>query len=268
MAAVGTLNTPPLNLDSSMLADEMALDEALDMIDPLRHLRNQDDLDDHEDGHVVPTQPRSIQNEKIQLMFPNRVSKEYCSPRIQITLKVDASPGCGGIAWPAGEVLSNYIALRGERYCQGRTILELGSGTGLVGLVAGALGGRVWLTDQIPLLGIMQENVVLNNLQSFVTVAELNWGDKVGPEIPCPDVILAADCVYYEPAFPLLVKTLSDLSGETTEILFCYKKRRKADKRFFTLLKKHFDWKEVEDDPGRESYNREAISLLLLSKKT
>lgn len=82
------------------------------------------------------------------------------------------------------------------------------------------------------------------------------------PEIPCPDIILAADCVYYEPAFPLLVKTLSDLSGESTEVLFCYKKRRKvicfflsqhskelrvlqADRRFFTLLKKRFDWKEV-----------------------
>lgn len=82
------------------------------------------------------------------------------------------------------------------------------------------------------------------------------------PEIPHPDIILAADCVYYEPAFPLLVRTLSDLSGESTEVLFCYKKRRKvtnlllsyhskelralqADKRFFTLLKKYFSWKEV-----------------------
>ena len=80
------------------------------------------------------------------------------------------------------------------------------------------------------------------------------------------DMILAADCVYFEPAFPLLVQTLKDLANasSTCEFLFCYKKRRKvrycfylsfvwvlllngfqADKRFFTLLKKEFSWEEV-----------------------
>lgn len=41
-------------------------------------------------------------------------------------------------------------------------------------------------------------------------------------------MILAADCVYFEPAFPLLVQTLTQLSDVNTEILFCYKKRRKV----------------------------------------
>jgi len=66
--------------------------------------------------------------------------------------------------------------------------------------------------------------------------------------VPHPDIILAADCVYFEPAFPLLVKTLSDLSDTSTEILFCYKKRRKADKRFFGMLRKKFSWKEVSNN--------------------
>lgn len=43
------------------------------------------------------------------------------------------------------------------------------------------------------------------------------------------DLILAADCVYFEPAFPLLVKTLVDLvPDKSVEVLFCYKKRRKV----------------------------------------
>jgi predicted RNA methylase len=46
------------------------------------------------------------------------------------------------------QVLANYLTIRGEGYCKGQTILELGSGTGLVGLVAAALGGDVWMTDQ------------------------------------------------------------------------------------------------------------------------
>ena len=57
-----------------------------------------------------------------------------------------------------------------------------------------------------------------------------------------PSLILAADCVYFEPAFPLLVQTLAELvprnriSGarverEVPEVLFCYKKRRKVHPR-------------------------------------
>ena len=55
-------------------------------------------------------------------------------------------------------------------------------------------------------------------------------GDPLPPSIPHKyDTILAADCVYFEPAFPLLVKTLADLvPDKSVEVLFCYKKRRKV----------------------------------------
>ncbi|KAJ8588755.1 hypothetical protein M405DRAFT_874209 [Rhizopogon salebrosus TDB-379] len=255
-----------LQLDNLASLNEIALDEVLDTLDPLRHLRNDtDDFAQQNDEDVadlvVPLQLRSTLGEMIQLSFPRD------SPVLSISLKVDASPGCGGIAWPAGEVLSSYITFRGTGYLRGKRIVELGSGTGLVGLVAGALGGTVWITDQAPLLDIMRQNVMLNNLQSQVSVCELNWGEKLSLEIPPPDLILAADCVYFEPAFPLLVQTLSDMTVSSTDILFCYKKRRKADKRFFTMLKKKFTWKEVEDDPNRKIYNSEAISLLTLTKR-
>lgn len=71
------------------------------------------------------------------------------------------------------------------------------------------------------------------------------------PELQRRDLILAADCVYFEPAFPLLVSTLAALvpppPEHAPEVLFCYKKRRKADKRFFALLKKYFTWSIVRD---------------------
>jgi len=93
-------------------------------------------------------------------------------------------------------------------------------------------------------------------------------GQPLADDLPRPDLILAADCVYFEPAFPLLVQTLSDLVvDEKTEMLFCYKKRRKADKRFFALLKKKFTWTEVMDNPNREVYSREQIYLLRLLKR-
>jgi len=114
----------------------------------------------------------------------------------------------------------------------------------------------------------MRHNVLLNELSSNVTASVLNWGEPLADCFPRPDLILAADCVYFEPTFPLLVQTLSDLVvDEKIEVLFCYKKRRKADKRFFGLLKKKFTWTEVMDNPDRETYSREQISLLRLFKK-
>ena len=67
--------------------------------------------------------------------------------------------------------------------------------------------------------------IAIRSLRGFYT-----RGDPLPPSIPHKyDVILAADCVYFEPAFPLLVKTLVDLVvDESAEVLFCYKKRRKV----------------------------------------
>ncbi|KAG8218339.1 putative methyltransferase-domain-containing protein [Butyriboletus roseoflavus] len=257
------MHCSPIDFDPSVLSNEIALDEALDALDPLRHLRGDETLgDDGNSQSIVPVQQRSTHNELVQLTFPAR----GCSTAIHVTLKVDASPGCGGITWPAGEVLASYLALRGEEYCTGRTILELGSGTGLVGLVAGKLGGKVWITDRAPLVDIMQANVKLNQLQSSIIVSELDWAAAPPPEIPRPNLILAADCVYFEPAFPLLVETLSELATGANGNTILLQEETK-DKRFFILLKKEFSWKEVEDDPSRERYGRESISLLMLHRK-
>ncbi|KAJ7688430.1 putative methyltransferase-domain-containing protein [Mycena rosella] len=224
--------------------------------DPLNHLMQSDES-------IVPSQlPSVLHGEKLQLLFPSADS----TTGITIDLALDASPGCGGVAWPAGEVLAQYLVKQGPNSLQGKNILELGSGTGLVGLVAAMLGGTVCLTDQAPLLDIMRENVAINKVSALCVVAELNWGEPIPADIPQPDVILAADCVYFEPAFALLVQTLYELSGPDTEILFCYKKRRKADKRFFALLKKKFRWTDVADEPARSTYSRESISLLRLYK--
>lgn len=52
----------------------------------------------------------------------------------------------------------------------------------------------------------MAENVALNDLSPHVSADVLNWGeDSIPLGLPTePDVVLMADCVYFEPAFPLL----------------------------------------------------------------
>jgi predicted nicotinamide N-methyase len=64
----------------------------------------------------------------------------------------------------------------------GKSVIEIGSGTGLVGLVAAALGaGPVILTDLAHLVGPISGNIKLNSGQlsdpTAVTAAELEWGN-------------------------------------------------------------------------------------------
>ena len=76
-----------------------------------------------------------------------------------------------------------------------------------------------------------------------------------------PDIILAADCVYFEPAFPLLLETLKALVGPNTTVYFCFMKRRRADMRFMKAARKAFVVQEVGDDPDRARYTRQNIHL-------
>jgi hypothetical protein len=80
------------------------------------------------------------------------------------------------------------------------------------------------ITDQFPMFELMKQNITLNGLDSKVSASIYDWGESVPVTIPQhPDIILAADCVYFEPAFPLLQKTLQDLIGDSTyrNISYC-----------------------------------------------
>lgn len=143
--------------------------------------------------------------------------------------------------------------------------LELGAGGGLVGLAV-ALGCTIdrplYITDQAPMLALMRQNIVLNNLNNKVVAEVLDWGNPISSTLPkLPDIILAADCVYFEPAFPLLQATLLLLIGPRTVCYFCFKKRRRADLQFLKRVQKMFDVREVEEDLDRGTYSRENIFL-------
>lgn len=120
----------------------------------------------------------------------------------------------------------------------------------------------VHITDQEPMLALMQQNIALNHLEDTVAAHVYNWGEaRPAPVSEHPDVVLAADCVYFEPAFPLLQQTLQDLVGIGTVCYFCFKKRRRADSHFMKAVRKTFLVEEVQDDPDGEAYSRENIFL-------
>lgn len=180
--------------------------------------------------------------------------------------------GCGGKIWIAGELLSRYLL--DKKICQRGKIIEVGSGTGLVGLCLGLSlrersDAEIWITDIEDLVPLMQKNIELNELEDVVHSATLAWGE------PLPsyakdgvDVILAADCVYLEKAFPLLEKTLLDMTNKDTLVLMSYRKRRKADSKFFRKIRKNFDIVPITDFEDYNHYLKQRTHLFQLVRRT
>lgn len=190
-----------------------------------------------------------------------------------LLLHEDLHEGCGGQLWPAGMVLAKYM-LTCHKSLLGQSIIEIGAGGGLVGLAV-ALGcevdNKIWITDQIPMLALMKKNITLNGLDERVGAEVYDWGTPPPSNIlrsgtEHPDIVLAADCVYFEPAFPLLLQTLEDLVGPSTTCYFCFKKRRKADMRFIRDMMKKFAVQQITY-AGREADQREGVFLYQVSRK-
>jgi hypothetical protein len=135
----------------------------------------------------------------------------------------------------------------------------------IAGSLAVALGCRtdiIHMTDQEPMFDLMKNNIALNGLEARVKPSIYDWGTAVPSDLPAhPDILLAGECVYFEPAFPLLQQTLRDLIGDNTVCYFCFKKRRRADMGFMKVAKKMFNVETIEDDPDKDVWSRENLHL-------
>ena len=132
--------------------------------------------------------------------------------------------------WDAGLILAHYLAAgRGGGWAsklKGLRVIDLGAGTGIVGLTAAACGADVVLTDLEECLHILRFNAEANaaTLTALgagrVEVMPLRWGDKLAAQ-HCRDiagngdgfdVVLCGDCMYHTGDTPeKLVDTVREL---------------------------------------------------------
>ncbi|KAK1057031.1 Protein-lysine N-methyltransferase efm6 [Friedmanniomyces endolithicus] len=221
---------------------------------------NNNDDDDDDDGAPFAISEDLVQSPTHKQASITRTDFDGLLKSTPLLLSEDLAKGNGGQAWPAGFVLARYLLRTKLGELRNASILAVAVGCRST---TGTSQQVVHITDQEPMLALMRSNIRLNGLEDRVEACVYDWGAGKRPaSVPArPDVVLAADCVYFEPAFPLLLRTLEELIGPETVCYFCFKRRRRADMQFLKAAKKAFVVVDVEDDPERESYGRENIFL-------
>jgi predicted nicotinamide N-methyase len=143
--------------------------------------------------------------------------------------------------WEASLVLAEHMAaLKPDPH---RHILEIGSGIGLVGIVASSFGHRVTLTESnAHALNFARANALRNLSPSDPEpkIRELDWNH---PRLEGTfDTIAASEVVYSERDYEPLFKLFSHYLKEGGEIVLA-EGLRKSSMNFFKEMGQHFDLK-------------------------
>jgi len=171
---------------------------------------------------------------------------------LRVELEVLPGSAIGSIVWPGAAVLCEFLASRPELVA-GRRVLELGSGVGLVAVVAARLGAASVLATEAPgaedVLRLLRANAASSGA-ALVGVAALAWGALPWAEFAGRaeaagfDIVLSADCVY-EPASALLLAETLALAlhfpggAGRREALMAYKERGAGALFFEALSQRH-----------------------------
>ncbi|KAM5228942.1 protein N-lysine methyltransferase METTL21A isoform 1-T1 [Ctenodactylus gundi] len=177
--------------------------------------------------------------------------------------------GVAAVVWDAAVVLSTYLEL-GAVELKGLSAVELGAGTGLVGIVAALLGddlhipfslshivgAHVTITDRKVALEFLTSNVQANlppHVQPKAVVKELTWGQNLEKFSPGEfDLILGADIIYLEETFTDLLQTLEHLCSNHSVILLACRIRYERDNNFLMMLGRQFTVVKVHYDPEKD----------------
>ncbi|XP_063976035.1 protein N-lysine methyltransferase METTL21D-like [Diachasmimorpha longicaudata] len=184
------------------------------------------------------------------------------------------------VVWDAALVLAKYLDHKcndedtAVSFLDGQNVLELGAGTGCVGMTAACLGGNVVMTDLRSTMPILQKNISLNQDQwrDFGTArAEvLDWKNNYELDF-VPDIVVLADCVYYEKSIHPLIKTLEHLcrTNPRTYIILAQEERDtpvqiQVWKDFLMHLKTIFELRYIPLEEQHPTYFSRDIHLIEL----
>jgi predicted nicotinamide N-methyase len=139
--------------------------------------------------HTRPVQPLLVPEVTLQVAADVVVLWEAIEVERGVA---PTEPPFWAAAWPGGQALARYV-LDVPDTVAGRSVLDLGSGSGLVAVAAALAGARQVVASEIDPFGhaAIAVNAEVNGIARVVVV-----GDVLGEEPPAVDVVLAGDVCY------------------------------------------------------------------------
>lgn len=172
----------------------------------------------------------------LRLSSGKLVHNDEANP-VDVVIPEQLAASYGLYIWPSSPVLSWYIWLHQTEFT-GKTVLELGAGTSLPGLLCAKIGAeKVFLGDIATdenILNNCREAVKLNKLEDKVEVIGLSWGSYDPALLTFQnnlDYIIGSDLFFDPDVFDALCETLAFLLS-----------RNPLAKIFITVQVRSEDW--------------------------
>ncbi|CAN6443383.1 unnamed protein product [Victoria cruziana] len=147
----------------------------------------------------------------------------------------------GQLVWPGAELLNNYLS-NNKLILHGRSIIELGSGVGVTGLLSSRFCREIVLTDHNDeVIKVLKKNIDVHSSGTLshadLFAEKLEWGNhsqlkEILEKHPGGfDLILGADICFQHSSIPLLFDTVVQLllsKGRECKFLLAYVSRART----------------------------------------
>ncbi|KAL4655582.1 protein-lysine methyltransferase METTL21B [Arapaima gigas] len=173
---------------------------------------------------------------------------------LKINQMFGANLGVAAPVWDAAVCLCRYMD-EAPLDVGGKRVIELGAGTGIVGILAARLGANVTLTDLPHAITQLENNVAANRPpvgwpSVSPSVLPLSWGLDHGQFPTDWDLVLGADIVYLSETYTLLLDTLTHLCKDGAAVYLSSKMRAEHGTPDFyeNVLPQRFDCQVLRCD--------------------
>lgn len=234
-------------------------------VDTVGEMHNQVGSQDYRDAMAAGSQQNVICTNGI-IMHEASMSSRHCKLALQY----------GNILWIAGAALAKFLSWHATDNAESSLhrargnvrVLELGAGTGVVGLTLARLGAAVTFTDnEAEVIALLERNIQANELGEHAHTHLLDFGDPATYLLEEFDVIVAADVLYTREQTAKLAHTLNAHVMPGMEVFLSYEKRKVCHQAFFTqVMSMGFEVERLEDISGHAVWDATYMAAQVYSR--
>ncbi|DAZ92552.1 TPA: hypothetical protein N0F65_012782 [Lagenidium giganteum] len=172
--------------------------------------------------------------------------------------------GIAGVVWNCARAMIEFLQHQvGAEELRGKRVVELGAGTGAVGLALAlhAPLESLVLTDLVNVTALLEQNVrraakdhkAIDHLagRDRLQVVTYCWGTPAATKSALlgNDVILCSDCLYEPSLYQDLLSSLIELTKSSATVFLAYKQRHpERERAFFTAASSTFSISVMAQD--------------------